>query len=169
MPACWGGRETVDWLRPLGESKGAWNSVTNPPTQPPTAADLLNDPLVQQALAQAWIDSQAGDSSLRHEEGGWVYLDKTTGQLAIRGAPAGSQAQLDLSSPPHVLNAVVVGTFHTHPNPTAAGWNPGPSSTDQASAASSGVPWLIRADNGDFSTGPIRRRGGLSGNPGYPL
>jgi hypothetical protein len=49
------------------------------------------------------------------------------------------------------------------------GWNPGPSPTDVVSAASSGVPWLIRADDGDYTTGPIRRRGGLPGDPGYPL
>ena len=139
------------------------------PTQPPSAAELLNDPVVQQALAQAWLDSQTDDPSNRHEEGGWIYLNTITGQLTIQRAPAGSRVQLDLSDPPEVPDAVVVGTFHTHPNPTAADWNPGPSPTDQASAASSGVPWLIRADNGDYSTEPNRRRGGLSGEPGYPI
>jgi hypothetical protein len=45
----------------------------------PTAADLLNDPPVQQALEQAWIDSLPGDPAQRHEEGGWVSLSTTTG------------------------------------------------------------------------------------------
>jgi hypothetical protein len=67
-----------------------------------------------------------------------------------------------------IIGAVVVGTFHTHPNPTAEGWYGGPSTTDQNSANHTGVPWLIRADDGDYWTGPVFRRGGLAGGPGYP-
>jgi hypothetical protein len=140
----------------------------NPPSGPPTAAELLNDPVVQQAMEQAWIDSQVTDLVHRHEEGGWIYMDTTTGQITTRRAPAGSRALLDLGSPPPVAGSVVVGTFHTHPNPTAEGWVPGPSATDQASATHTGVPWLIRADDGVHSTGPTSRRGGLAGGPGYP-
>jgi len=139
-----------------------------PPVRPPTTAELLADPVVQQALGEAWIDSQAGDPVLRHEEGGWIYMDTTTSQTGIRRAPAGQQSRLDLGNPPLIPGSVVVGTFHTHPNPTAEGWNPGPSSTDQASAHYTGVPWLIRADDGLYSTGPDSRRGGLGGGPGYP-
>jgi hypothetical protein len=40
----------------------------------PTMADLLSNPVVQRALEEAWLDSQADDSARRHEEGGWVYL-----------------------------------------------------------------------------------------------
>ena len=43
--------------------------------QAPTAADLLYELLVQQALEQAWNDSLPGDSVQRHEEGGWIYMD----------------------------------------------------------------------------------------------
>jgi len=35
-------------------------------------------------------------------------------------------------------------------------------------AAVTGVPWLIRAEDSDYSTGPDSRRGGLGGDPGYP-
>jgi hypothetical protein len=143
-------------------------TANSPPTRPPTADELLADPIVQQALQQAWLDSIPSDASQRHEEGGWIYMDLGTGQLDIRRAPAGQRARLDLSNPLLLPNAIIVGTFHTHPNPTAEGWHPGPSSTDQAAATHSGVPWLIRSDSGDFQTGPDSRRGGLTGGPGYP-
>jgi len=129
---------------------------------------LLSDPVVIAAAEQAWNDSMPGDPNLRHEEGGWIYLDLSTGQLVIRRAGAGSQAGLDLANPPVILGSVVVGTFHTHPNPTADGWDPGPSLTDTAAANYTGVPWLIRAEDGYHWTGPASRRGGLTGGPGYP-
>ncbi len=34
----------------------------------------------------------------------------------------------------------VVAPFHTHPNPTADGWDPGPSGPDTLSASFLGVP-----------------------------
>jgi hypothetical protein len=141
---------------------------TNPPTRAPTASDLLDDPIVQAAMQQAWIDSFADDPNARHEEGGWIYTDTTTGQTGIRRAPTGTTTSLDLGNPPMVPGSVVVGTFHTHPNPTADGWDPGPSPDDQYGAQYSGVPWLIQADDGTHTTGPASRRGGLTGDPGYP-
>jgi hypothetical protein len=134
----------------------------------PTAADLLNEAVVQQALSDAWTDSLPADRTRRHEEGGWIYMDTTTGTLTVRRAPAGAQAALDLSTPPLVPDSVVVATFHTHPNPTAEGWEPGPSPGDTHSAWLFGVPCLIRADDGIHTTGPASRRGGLAGGPGYP-
>jgi hypothetical protein len=136
--------------------------------QAPTTADLLNDLLVQQALEQAWNDSIPGDPARRHEEGGWIYMDNTTGMVVVRRAPAGAQTSLDLSTPPDVPGTVVVATFHTHPNPSAEGWETGPSAADTQSAWLFGVPCLIRADDGIHTTGPASRRGGLTGGPGYP-
>jgi hypothetical protein len=136
--------------------------------QVPTATELLSQPLVQQAMEQAWVDSLPGDPAHRHEEGGWVSMDTTTGTLSIQRAPAGGQAVLDLGTPPVVPGSVVVATFHTHPNPSAEGWYPGPSAGDVRSAWLFGVPCLIRADDGVHSTGPHSRRGGLGGGPGYP-
>jgi hypothetical protein len=135
-------------------------AATNPPTGPPTAAELLNDPTVQQALEQAWIDSRPNDPVQRHEEGGWIYMDTTTGRLTIRRVSAGQRAELDIGDPPLVASSVVVGVFHTHPNPTAEGWDPGPSDADQAVHAQLGLPGLIRADDGIHTTGPASRRGG---------
>lgn len=136
--------------------------------QAPTATEMLNEPVAWQALEQAWVDSLPGDPAQRHEEGGWVYLDTTTGAISVRRAPAGTRAILDLNTPPLVLGSVVVATFHTHPNPSAEGWDPGPSAADTQSAWILGVPCLVRADNGIYTTGPNARRGGLLGGPGFP-
>jgi hypothetical protein len=136
--------------------------------QAPTAEDLLKEPVVQQALEQAWTDSQPGDAAHRHEEGGWIYMDTATGSLVVRRGPAGAQATIDLSTPPVVPGAVVVATFHTHPHPSAEGWLTGPSPADMRSAWLFGVPCLVRADDGIHVTGPGARRGGLPGGPGYP-
>jgi len=136
--------------------------------QVPTASELLKKPVVQEALEQAWNDSLPGDPVQRHEEGGWIYMDTATGALSVRRAPFGGQATLDLSSPAIVPGATVVATFHTHPNPSDDGWEPGPSAADTQSAWLFGVPCLIRADDGIHTTGPASRRGGLAGGPGYP-
>lgn len=138
------------------------------PVQVPTATELLNHPTIQRALEAAWVDSLPGDPLNRHEEGGWVYVDTTTGAMTIRRAPTGAQAMLDLNTPPIVPGSVVVATFHTHPNPSAEGWQPGPSTADAQSAWLLGVPCLIRADDGIHTTGPDSRRGGLTGGLGYP-
>lgn len=136
--------------------------------QTPTSIELLSEPIVQQALDAAWADSLPSDPTQRHEEGGWIYVDTTTGAIAARRAPTGSLAMLDVSLPPVVSGSVVVATFHTHPNPSAEGWAPGPSDEDTESAWLLGVPCLIRADDGIHVTGPVSRRGGLLGRPGYP-
>ena len=134
----------------------------------PTATELLNNPTVRRALDEAWTDSQADDAVARHEEGGWIYMNTTSGDIAVRHAAAGGQTTLDLSDPPVLPDCVVVATFHTHPNPSLEGWEPGPSADDTESAWLFGVPCLIRADDGIHTTGPDSRRGGLTGNPGYP-
>src|SRR5947209_4959708 len=134
----------------------------------PEISALLADPIVQQALDDAWRDSLSHDGVLRHEEGGWIYADVNSGTIAIRRAPVGGQADLDLAAPPIIPGSVVVGTFHTHPNPTSEGWEAGPSNADTRSAWIFGVPCLIRADDGTYTTGPNARRGGLSGDPGFP-
>lgn len=140
----------------------------NPPAPAPSASELEAHPAVAAALNAAWVDSQPDSATDRHEEGGWIYQDRVTGDVSVIRAPAGRQAAIDLSSPPPVAGAVIVGKFHTHPNPTAEGWDPGPSRSDQRVDAIHGVPDLIRADNGTYHSGPDRRRGGLGGNPGFP-
>jgi hypothetical protein len=138
------------------------------PTRAPTADELRQNSTVLQALEQAWKDSLTDDPLRRHEEGGWVYQSLQTGELTVRRAPRGLQAELEIGNPPLLSDYVIVGTFHTHPNPTADGWDPGPSEVDQAVQEELGVPGLIRADDGVYATGPDSRRGGLAGPPGYP-
>jgi uncharacterized Zn-binding protein involved in type VI secretion len=139
-----------------------------PPGVAPSAPELQNNPVVQTAMGQAWQDSQAGDPVARHEEGGWIYMDPNTGRINVVRAPVGAQASVNLDNPPTVPGSVVVGVFHTHPNPTSEGWDPGPSPADQRIDARDGIPDLIRADDGNHVSGPNSRRGGLGGGPGYP-
>lgn len=136
--------------------------------QAPTAAELQANPIVLQAIEQAWIDSQPSDPLLRHEEGGWIFLDTVTGQISVRRQSSGGESEIDLGSPPTVPGSVVVGKFHTHPNRTSEGWEPGPSKHDEITDAMHGVPDLIRADDGIHVAGPDSRRGGLAGGPGFP-
>jgi hypothetical protein len=128
----------------------------------------LANPVVIQGMDDAWRDSQVNDPANRHEEGGWIYLDLLTGEIRTRKAPAGTRSRLSLANPPLLTDHVIVGTFHTHPNPASEGWETGSSSQDDQAASYTGVPWLIRAEDGDHSTGPNSRRGGLAGGPGYP-
>ncbi len=135
----------------------------------PTATELLQNATVRQAMSDAWYDSQPDEKDLRHEEGGWIYMCPKTGDILVRRSPPGGQAEINLNHPPLVDEFVVVGTFHTHPNPTQEGWVPGPSIEDEEFANHVGVPALIRADDRDYITGPERRIGGLSGPAGFPV
>jgi hypothetical protein len=128
-------------------------SFAIPLFQAPTAAELLVNSAIQAALQQAWVDSLPGDPANRHEEGGWIYMDTTTGQITILRASSGQQNTLNLRNPPLVAGSIVVATFHTHPNPTAEGWFGGASGFDKLSADTLGVPCLIRADDGDYTAG----------------
>lgn len=95
-------------------------------------------------------------------------MDTTAGEICVRRASSGYQSELNLDDPPVVPGNVVVGVFHTHPNPSADGWDPGPSDADRVADDRDGVPDLIRADNGVYVSGPETRRGGLFGGPGFP-
>src|SRR5947207_7863154 len=110
--------------------------------QAPSAAELQQNPVVQAAFAAAWADSFPDDPSLRHEEGGFIYANPTTGEIIVRRAPPGSRRLLDLSSPPEQPGYSLVATYHTHPNLIADGGDPDPSDADQREAAGSGVPWF---------------------------
>ena len=138
------------------------------PDRAPTADELGKHPLIQAALEQAWSDSMPDDPERRHEEGGWIYLDTTTGEISIRRALAGAQAELNLANPPIVPGSLIVGIFHTHLNPSSEGWDPRPTEEDRKADERDGVPDLIRADDGIHVSGPESRRGGLVGGPGYP-
>jgi hypothetical protein len=139
-----------------------------PAPHAPSVSQLSENPFVLDALEKAWADSRPADPDHRHEEGGWIYFNPATQEVAVRRAPSGGQADLDLGDPPELEDYYLVATFHTHPNPAAEGWDTGPSAGDTESADFLGVPCIIRADDGVHTTGPDARRGGLTGNPGYP-
>lgn len=134
----------------------------------PTAEDLQSNPIVRAAMEEAWQDSLPGDCAARHEEGGWIYCNPSTGDIVTIRAAAGERARLNLGNPPDMIGFVLVGTYHTHPNPTAEGWRPGPSAMDLLSANATGVPWLIRSDDGIYLAGHNSRRGGFTGASGFP-
>jgi len=137
-------------------------------TAAPTATELLSHPVVRAAIDSAWADSKADDPAARHEEGGWIYLELASGVITVERAATGEQQDIDLFNPPTRAGCVIVGKFHTHPNPSDKGWKPGPSTSDVQYDEMHGVPDLIRSDQGVHVSGPESRRGGLSGPPGYP-
>src|SRR6266478_1014377 len=103
---------------------------SEPVVKLPGGQDIALHPVVTQALDEAWLDSLHMDPDLRHEEGGWIYQDETTGNLKVLRAETGEQSSIDLANPPFEHGCVLVATFHTHPNPTSDGWYGGPSVDD---------------------------------------
>jgi hypothetical protein len=134
----------------------------------PTAAELEAHPAVQAAFATAWADSFPDDETLRHEEGGFIYVSVATGEVSARRTPPGEGDAIDLSYPPTVPGAFLVATYHTHPHPPDRVWAAEPSPVDHRLAADSGVPWFVVSHVGVYATGPEQRVGGLTGEPGYP-
>ena len=122
---------------------------------------------MRDAIEVAWIDSDTASPTGRHEEGGWIYMNVETGAVFTDRVDAGAQAHIDLSQPPHHPGAVIVGTFHTHPNPSAEGWDPYPSVSDQQMEGSRGTPGIVRSDKGYHPYGP-ERRASLEGNWFFP-
>jgi hypothetical protein len=78
--------------------------------------DVLHEPVVRAAFADAWQDSKPGLTS-GHEEGGFVVLGDDD-RLTVLRWPAGEGNRIKV--PPHPGCAVdgrpVVATVHTHPN-----------------------------------------------------
>lgn len=134
----------------------------------PTASELHANPVVQAAFAAAWADSFPDDPALRHEEGGYIYMNPTTGEVVIRRALPGGVDFIDLSFPPVVAGAFLVATYHTHPIPPRGRVTAEPRDVDRFHADDSGVPWFVISHEGVFVTGPDQRVGGLSGPDGYP-
>lgn len=134
----------------------------------PSAAELQQNPVVQAAFAAAWADSFPDDPALRHEEGGYIYVNAATGEVVVRRALPGGTDDIDLSTPPLVTDTFLVATYHTHPHPPDRVWTAEPSPMDRRLAAESGVPWFVISHVGVFVTGPDRRVDGLTGPSGYP-
>lgn len=137
-------------------------------TPAPTVDEIVAASIFAAELEAAWVDSLPADPARRHEEGGWVYYSATEPLFRVIRAGSGGRAFLDLDEPPELNGYFVVATYHTHPNPASEGWGTGPSHADTESAHILGVPCIIRAEDGIHTTGPPARRGGLTGNAGFP-
>ena len=160
-------------------ANGGWFSSDTPATTPstalvaPTGAELEANATVRTAINDSWADSGAGALATRHEEGGWIYMDTTSGAITTRRATRGAQASITLMSPPTVSGSVLVGMWHTHPNPTLNAdengitWVAGPSPADNNLVSRQNVPHLLRSDAGFSHYGP-ERRASLTGNATFP-
>lgn len=97
---------------------------------PLTAKALLANADVRQALQQAWMDSNPGNTG-GHEEGGFVIRD-ADGGLSVRRWQKGLQDTIQV--PPHgncIFDGLeIVASFHTHPN-TGNDYLQEPSETDK--------------------------------------
>ena len=154
-------------LREL-ESVFGWNemaaAVELTGTLIPNAGQLQGDGAVKGAMESAWSKSSPfpGDPSKRHEEGGWFYMNLLTGSISVV-MTSGKEASIDLGGSPDVGDSVLVGYFHTHPNPSkepdesGKQWKAGPSPADLGLASAFEVPAFIRADTGVIAYGPSQR------------
>ena len=148
------------------------------PGVPPNAQQLLNDPTVQAAIDKSWRESQINPDGSVHEEGGWIYMNPTTGVITVvptpdgPTVPYGQDGSTNHGNPPVVPGSVVVGIYHTHPyNAFPSGYDPDKpilGGGDAGTTPITGVPSLIIHKTGYTSYGLPTRRGGLGGNPGYP-
>ncbi len=138
----------------------SWSTVAyaDDPPAIPTAAQMLEDPTVSAAIAQAWTDSQADDKDNRHEEGGWIVQNTETGALSVHRWPKGTGSSITPSARPQIPCHRVVGHFHTHPNPPededGTKWVQGASTSDTNFANNTGLPGIIRNAAGTETYGP---------------
>ncbi len=78
--------------------------------------ELLHNPVVREALKQAWHDSEPGFAG-GHEEGGFLCL-ATDGTIMVDRWQRGEKSEIQV--PPHLdgkrNGEIILATFHTHPN-----------------------------------------------------
>jgi hypothetical protein len=140
--------------------------LRSPQPRAPDRRELLASPIVRRAIEDAWKDSQPFDPDARHEEGGWIYMNTKTGEVFAHRALNGVSASIDLSVPTLFVDAVIVGTFHTHPHPLEERYELGPSRSDEEMDESRGVPGIVRSHAGYHAYGPERRLS-LEGHTGF--
>jgi len=131
----------------------------------PTATELAGNQVVLEALELAWSDSTSLDPINRHEEGGWIYLEVTTGRLIVRRAPAGKQASVNLSTPLPTAGAVIVGnsTPTQTPPPTAGSLDRVPQTCE--SMPCTACPTLFGPTTGRTFRGPTAEGVALQAAP----
>src|SRR4051794_8097956 len=68
-------------------ARGRTNPINRqPPTRFPYVDEILRDLTVQNAIQQAWRDTNADADPITAacEQGGWIYMDLRSGRLSIR-------------------------------------------------------------------------------------
>lgn len=144
--------------------------------------DVLNDPRVQEALDQAWRDSQEGTES-EHEEGGYIQQcqnrNAITGEVTyftqvLRWPPGDRDSSSPAYPPRQDDNCRTVATFHTHPGGEPGGpgddgyTNPIPSPEDYLAAGNDGLPGIIRWGTGDDTNDFTYNYGTVGDGPREP-
>ena len=97
----------------------------------------------------------------------YIFMNVISGQLSTTRVPSGNWGQLSLPGPELKNipdNSIVVGVFHTHPNPDGAGTC---EEHDIQESRIDGVPDVVRGAKGPFPCG-VERRLHLAGFKGYP-
>lgn len=128
-----------------------------PYTTRPTLDDLLQDIGVDAALKRAWQESsphapdvpRGKPGSIKQEQGGFIYWNRTTGQLEIERLPAGDRDGLRGRPLPNSTERELVAGFHTHPNSSTEGYVADPGPADRAYVRNiSRVPEIIQTHEG---------------------
>jgi len=137
--------------------------------QAPTGKELSENSVVKSACDTAWAasNSDAKNPNDWRENGGYIFMNLISGEISISTVPPGNWGRLDLPSPDLKTipaNTIVVGIFHTHPNPDA------PQVCEDHDIDKSkvdGVPDVVRGPKGPFPCG-VERRLHLAGARSYP-
>jgi hypothetical protein len=123
----------------------------------PDLNQLLQDPLVNAELRQAWYESRphapevgrGNPGSRKHEQGGFIYWNRRTNRLEIQRVSAGRRDGLADLPPVPPPGREMVGSFHTHPNTLAEGYGSDPSPADRNFTRNlSKVPEIIETHDG---------------------
>jgi len=83
---------------------------------PDITPSILGNPIIRDALRQAWQDSHPGLTG-GHEEGGFILRD-SAGVLSVERWPGGQQNAIVVPLHPYcrINDQDIMATFHTHPN-----------------------------------------------------
>lgn len=123
-----------------------------------TIQEIANDTVVKNALAAAWADSNAGNKTTRHEEGGWI-LEDASGNITTQPWTSGNRDGIHPGpTPTPPPGGRVVGHYHTHPNPPTDEdgnqWEQGPSESDKNFANNRNLPGIVVNAAGNQFYGP---------------
>lgn len=148
----------------------------------PNVNDVINDPRVQEGLDQAWADSMEGTEN-EHEEGGWVMQCRNENTIThevsyftwvVRWRPGTVDSSAPYAPARQDATCRTVATFHTHPGPASSDPNHDeydnerPSGDDYLTAASDGLPGIIRFGSGDDTTDFTYNYGSVGDEPREP-